>query len=33
MAAGILLAVVGIWVITQVLMADPSLLEVLGVIP
>jgi hypothetical protein len=30
-AAGLLLVVCGIWVITQTLLADPSLLDVLGV--
>lgn len=31
MAAGLLLVVCGVWVITQTLLADPSLLDVLGV--
>lgn len=30
MAAGVLLVVLGVWVITQTLLADPSLVEVLG---
>jgi hypothetical protein len=31
MAAGILLGVVGVWVVCQTLKAQPSLLDVLGV--
>lgn len=31
MAGGLLLAIVGVWVICQTLLAKPSLLNVLGV--
>lgn len=31
MAAGLLLALFGVWLVTQTLLASPGLLEVLGV--